>query len=57
MVPFLLVAFPFLLLVYPRVAWVVLAVAIWQIAGRRFAEARLNARRRTNVNADSDASI
>ena len=57
MVPFLLVAFPFLLLAYPRIAWIVLAIAIWQLVTNRLAEARSAARRRGNVNVDSDASI
>ena len=57
MVPILLVAFPLLLLVYPRLAWVVLAVAIWQLVQKRMTEARASARRRVHHAVDSDASI
>jgi hypothetical protein len=55
MVPVLLVAFPLLLLVVPRLAWIALAVAIVMLVNKRMSTARTVTRRR--VDADYDASV
>ena len=51
----LLVAFPLLLLVAPRLAWLALAGAIFMLVSKRLQVARTVARRR--VMSDRDASI
>jgi hypothetical protein len=55
MVPVLLVAFPLLLLVAPRLAWIALAAAIVMLVTKRTSTARSVSRRRAD--ADYDASV
>jgi len=57
MIPVLLVAFPVLLLVAPRLAWIALVVAIVMLANKRMSTAKTTARRRVDTDAKYDASI